>query len=136
MKRQSAVELKQDAKLAPAGYDDLIKSINSENLDKFTSQLKTLTGELTTEDKLKFLSYVNQEGMTLLHFAIKVNSVDMVTLLLKALGENAKDCVNQANKHGHTPIHYAALFGSVEMLNLLLDTVGDKVTDIIHGSVA
>src|SRR5690606_37803757 len=60
------------------------------------------------------------DGSPALHWAVRVDDLDMATLLLGA-GANA----TLANRYGLTPLALAASNGSASMMRLLLDAGAD-----------
>lgn len=63
----------------------------------------------------------NADGFTPLHFAVRINSKEMLQFLL----DNAADPIQSSTK-GNTPLHTAASLGHTELAGILVDHVKEN----------
>ncbi|WP_319803449.1 ankyrin repeat domain-containing protein [Wolbachia endosymbiont (group B) of Aporia crataegi] len=93
--------------------------INAKDNDGLTP-LELANNEGRSEIVVFLISYKNEYGYTLLHYAAKNNNSDLVDLLLtKGADINAKD------NSGNTPLHLATLNGKLQVVKKLLEKGAD-----------
>tara|TARA_B100000579_G_scaffold295907_1_gene246070 strand:+ start:247 stop:1302 length:1056 start_codon:yes stop_codon:yes gene_type:complete len=88
--------------------------IFSNNLDLVKNNIKYL------KDRGK-INGIDNDGMTLLHFASYLNNIPLVDLLIK----NGAD-IDSTNYLGETPLHLASYIGNEDIKQLLIDNGADK----------
>lgn len=123
------------------GQTPLLLSIHANNI-KITKVL--------LEKKPNYIDKIDQDGFTILHYAIQLNKYELIELLFeykascsiktkagntplhlsvkernleatKLLLEKQSHLVNEQNQGGYTPLHFAALYGTTQLIELLLE---------------
>lgn len=79
---------------------------------------------ILNNDKID-LSLVDENGLTVLHYACKNNKVNFVEALLRRINEIDQDilinCLNKQAKNGLTALHYACLNNNKHIVQLLVN---------------
>ncbi|KAL7646904.1 UNVERIFIED_CONTAM: hypothetical protein RMT77_002161 [Armadillidium vulgare] len=101
-----------------------ISNINSqegpfrESLLHKTVQKNWKTGSLILLRNHFNVRLVNSFGQTCLHYAVTLNNLELVRLLIE---EGSKDFINDTDRRGHSPLHDAAALGFGDIVQELLE---------------
>lgn len=93
-----------------------IKNININEVKRITEERSFDVNEILTPSEA-LVTIVNNEGKTLLHFAVFENHKEICEILIQAGID-----VNQGDINGKTPLFYAAFCGYEEICKVLIQT--------------
>jgi ankyrin repeat protein len=101
------------------GISPLLMATKAGNLDCVETLLQV--NEIVSNTTQRDIELLNDNGKSLLHFAVSHNQVEIVAMLC----EFAIDLLDWTDKHGNTPLHVAAKYGKYDCMKILLETAAD-----------
>ena len=118
--------------------EDFFNSLNEENEEKYINLLKN--------SSIKYLEYVNEDGLTILHKSISLNLYELSKEIIDSAKKNFSkkefnSFINCGTNKGQTPLHYASFVGNIKLIKLLIENGADISVqtnngfDVLHLSI-
>ena len=120
----------------------LVKSSSSVEVRNFFSSLNELNEEkyisALKNSSLKIWTYLNEDGLTSLHFSISLKLFELSEEIIKSAKkylsqEDFISFINYKTNKGQTPLHYASFVGYITLIKLLIQNGADPFLKTNNG---